>query len=92
VSYRNAIYNGRENTVTLFTWDDDGNRIRFETTVEPYLYVEGHGNYESIFGTKLIKKKFNNQYSRYKFLKDSGIKRVFENLPLPQQFFRSDLV
>ena len=86
MSYRNAIYNGRENTVTLFTWDDDGNRIRFETTVEPYLYVEGHGNYESIFGTKLIKKKFNNQYSRYKFLKDSGIKRVFENLPLPQQF------
>lgn len=86
MSYRNAIYNGRENTVTLFTWDEDGNRIRFETTVEPYLYIEGNGNYESIFGTKLIKKKFNNQYSRYKFLKDSGIKRVFENIPLPQQF------
>lgn len=86
MSYRNAIYNGRENTVTLFTWDEDGNRIRFETTVDPYLYVEGNGNYESIFGTKLIKKKFNNQYSRYKFLKDSGIKRVFENIPLPQQF------
>jgi len=86
VSYRNAIYNGRENTVTLFTWDEDGNRIRYETTVEPYLYIEGNGNYESIFGTKLIKKKFNNQYGRYKFLKDSGIKRVFENIPLPQQF------
>ena len=86
MSYRNAIYNGRENTVTLFTWDEDGNRIRYETTVEPYLYIEGNGNYESIFGTKLIKKKFNNQYGRYKFLKDSGIKRVFENIPLPQQF------
>jgi DNA polymerase elongation subunit (family B) len=86
VSYRNAIYNGREGTVTLFTWDEDGNRIRFETSVDPYLYLEGNGNYESIFGTKLIKKKFNSQYNRYKFVKDSGIKRVFENLPQPQQF------
>lgn len=86
MSYRNAIYNSRESTVTLFTWDEDGNRVRLETTVEPYLYMEGNGRYESIFGTKLIKKKFNNQYSRYKFLKDSGIKRVFENLPMPQQF------
>lgn len=86
MSYRNAIYNGREGTVTLFTWDEDGNRIRFETSVEPYLYLEGNGNYESIFGTKLIKKKFNSQYNRYKFVKDSGVKRVFENLPQPQQF------
>ena len=86
MSYRNAIYNGREGTVTLFTWDEDGNRTRVETTVEPYLYLEGNGNYESIFGTKLIKKKFNSQYNRYKFIKDSNIKRVFENIPQPQQF------
>lgn len=86
MSYRNAIYNGREGTVTLFTWDEDGNRVRLETSVEPYLYLEGNGNYESIFGTKLIKKKFNSQYNRYKFIKDSGVKRVFENIPQPQQF------
>jgi DNA polymerase elongation subunit (family B) len=86
VSYRNAIYNGREGTVTLFTWDEKGNRVRFETSVEPYLYLEGNGNYESIFGTKLIKKKFNSQYNRFKFVKESGVKRVFENLPQPQQF------
>ena len=86
MSYRNAIYNGREGTVTLFTWDEEGNRVRFETSVEPYLYVEGPGKHESIFGTKLIKKKFNSQYNRYKFLKDSGTKRVFENLPAHQQF------
>ena len=86
MSYRNAIYNGREGTVTLFTWDEKGNRVRFETSVEPYLYLEGNGNYESIFGTKLIKKKFNSQYNRFKFVKESGVKRVFENLPQPQQF------
>ena len=86
MSYRNVIYNGRENSIRLFTWDENGKRISYESSYEPYLYVEGNGKHESIFGTKLIKKKFQNQYNRYRFLKDSGIKRVFENLPANQQF------
>lgn len=86
MSYRNIVYNGRESEVTLFTWDEHGKRVRYKVGFEPYLYLEGNGNYESIYGTKLIKKKFASQYNRYRFLKDAGIKRVFENLPAPQQF------
>ena len=86
MSYRNIIYNGRDSSVRLFTWDENGKRISYETSYEPYLFVEGNGKYESIFGTKLIKKKFQNQYGRYKFIKDTGIKRVFENLQPHQQY------
>jgi len=86
VSYRNVVYNGREGNVTLFTWDESGKRIKYDASIEPYLYIEGNGNYESIYGTKVIKKKFATQYNRYRFLKESGIKRVFDNLPAHQQF------
>ena len=86
MSYRNIVYNGKESSIKLFTWDEDGKRISYEVSHEPYLFVEGNGKYESIFGTKLIKKKFQNQYGRYKFIKDTGIKRVFENLQSHQQY------
>ena len=85
--YRNVVYNGRESTVTLFTWDQDGKRISTECSFEPYLYVEDNrGDKTSIFGTKVKKKRFNTAYNRYKFLQDSGLKRVFENCPPVQQF------
>lgn len=44
------------------------------------------GEYKSIYGTSLKKKEFNTQWDRYKFVKESGIKRLFENLPANQQF------
>ena len=63
--YRNVVYNGRESTVTLFTWDQDGKRISTECSFEPYLYVEDNrGDKTSIFGTKVKKKRFNTAYSR----------------------------
>ena len=86
MSYRNIVYNGRDSSIRLFTWDENGKRISYEASHEPYLFVEGNGKYESIFGTKLIKKRFQNQYNRYKFIKDTGIKRVFENLQPHQQY------
>ena len=86
MSYRNIYYNGNEKCVTVFSWDKDGNRIKFDASVDPYLYVEGIGEYESIFGTKLVKKLFRTQYDRYKFLKDTNIKRVFDNFPVTQQY------
>tara|TARA_R110000764_G_scaffold124_2_gene727 strand:+ start:1 stop:2574 length:2574 start_codon:yes stop_codon:yes gene_type:complete len=85
--YRNAVYNGREGTVTLFGWDKDGNRTRGECSFEPYLYTEDpRGEKTSIFGTKVKKRKFNNGYERYKFINNSGVKRLFENAPPIQQF------
>jgi DNA polymerase elongation subunit (family B) len=86
VSYRNIYYDPHERCINLFTWDKDGKRIKVTTSYDPYLYVEGKGQYESIFGTKLIKKSFRTQYDRYKYVKDTGIKRVFENQPAVQQY------
>ena len=87
MSYRNIVYNSREGICSLFTWDEDGNRIVRTSSFEPYLYVEDpRGDKTSIYGTKVIKRSFDNIFNRNKFLQDSGVKRVFENLPGPQQF------
>ena len=80
MSYRNIYYDSRERCVHLFTWDKDGKRIKVTNSFDPYCYLEGKGDAESIYGTKLVKKIFNTQYDRYKYLKDTNIKRVFENL------------
>lgn len=85
--YRNAVYNGRNQSVTIFSWDENGKRISFESTFHPYLYIEDpRGDKTSIYGTKVKKRSFNTAYERNKFLTDSGIKRVYENLPASQQF------
>lgn len=85
--YRNAIYNSREQSIRLFTWDESGKRINYDVSVSPYLFVEdSKGDKTSIFNTKLRRKSFNNSYERNKYIQDSGIKRIFENLPVVQQF------
>jgi len=85
--YRNAVYNSRNQSIRLFTWDPDGKRIDYDVSVSPYLYVEdSRGDKTSIFNTKLRKRSFNNNYERNKYIQDSGIKRVFENVPVVQQF------
>ena len=85
--YRNAIYDNRSKTIKLFTWGDDGKRIQVETSFNPYLYIEAQdGNNTSIYGTRVKKRVFQTSYDRNRFVKDSGIKRVFENLPAEQQF------
>ena len=87
MSYRNCVYSSKTQSVKLFTWDADGKRIQFDASVSPYLYVEDNaGDKTTIFGTKAKKKTFNNGYERNKFLQDSGIKRVYENLPVVQQY------
>lgn len=87
MSYRNCYYNNINRCVELFTWDKDGNRVRYTVSHDPYLYLEdSKGEYTSIYNTKLKKKVFRNSYERSKFLRDSGIRRVFENLPPAQQY------
>ena len=87
MSYRNIYYDAKERCVNLFTWDEDGKRIKVKASYDPYLYIEsGNGVAESIFGTKLVKKTFRTQYERYKYIKDTGVKRVFDNLPATQQY------
>ena len=86
--YRNISYNSKNRCMNLFTWDEQGKRIKAEVTYKPYLYVETNGASDatSIFNTKLKKKIFSTQYDRSKYIKESGNTRVFENLNIYQQF------
>ena len=87
MSYRNAVYNSREQSIKLFTWDDEGKRITRDVTFNPYLYLESpDGDKMSIYGTKVKKRMFNTQYDRNKYIADSGNKRLFESIPTIQQY------
>lgn len=90
MSYRNVTYHPREELIRLFTWDENGNRIVVDHTYHPYLYVEATPNQKtdgvSIYKTPVRKISFQNQYERYKYIKDNELRRVFENLPCQQQF------
>ena len=85
--YRNAIYNSREQAINLFTWNEEGKRIMHKVTYNPYLYVEDiRGEKTTIYRTKARKKVFSNTYERNKFVKESGVKRLYENIPASQQY------
>lgn len=88
MGYRNVAYNSREECMKVFTWDDSGNRISYDVSYNPYIYIESNNspNATSIFSTPLKKKVFKNQYERGKYIRESNIKRVFENLSINQQF------
>ena len=86
--YRNVCYNPYNETVTLFTWDDNGNRITTDMSFNPYLYMETtmEGDAKSIFETPLRKRLFKDTRHRNNFLKECGTSRIFENLRPEQQF------
>lgn len=87
IGYRNISYIPRTREVKVWTWDEEGNRTSYTAPYRPYLYVEDkNGEETSIYSTKVRKKVFNNQYERTRFVRDTGIRRLFENLPTYQQF------
>jgi len=86
MSYRNAFYNSKEQKITILGWDENGKRNEQYFTYKPHLYVEGPGEYDSIFGTKLVKRIFNTQFDRSSFITNTGITKVFDNFPCVQQF------
>lgn len=86
--YRSIHYNPRKGKYTLWTWDKHtGERIVFEKTFEPYLYVESdlHKDAVSIYNTTLRKIEFPNTFERNKFVRQGGSKRLFYNIPIEQQ-------
>lgn len=91
MAWRNVYYDGRNQCIHLWTWDDKGNRIKLETSYEPYLYIETSQATDgvSIFSTPLKKIKFTNQFERNKFINETPIKRIFHNLPCEQDFLLS---
>lgn len=86
--YRNVCYNPRDESVTLFTWDDNGQRVAVDMSFNPYLYVETtmKPDAKSIFETPLRKRYFKDNRHRNNFIKECGTNRVFENLRPEQQF------
>ncbi len=85
--YRNCVYNNREKCIHLFTWDANGERVKYDLDFKPYLFLEDkNGSEKSIFGTNLKKREFETVYDRNKFVKEGNMKRTFENLPPNQQF------
>ena len=88
--YRNVVYNQFNEEMILYTWDEHGNRITATQKYNPYLYIEPtnnqHATAESIYKTPLRKLVFKRDAERRQFIKNNGIKRLFENLPIKQQF------
>lgn len=86
--YRNIAYDPRQELIRLFTWDSAGNRIAIDSTYHPYIFVEANNAQDavSIFNTHLKKKTFKNQFEKSKYIKESGVTRIFENFSPAQQF------
>ena len=85
--YRNCVYDNKLRKIHLWSWNGDGERIKEEHDFKPYILLENKkGDKKSIYGTLLEKKCFNSSYDRNNFVKDSNIKRIYENLPPYQQF------
>lgn len=85
--YRYACWDNQKKCIILFTWDENGQRITREMPFKPYFYIEdSRGKAKSIFGTPLIKREFNTPFERNKFIEDSHLTRLFENLKPAQQF------
>jgi DNA polymerase elongation subunit (family B) len=84
--YRNAVYDFKNQVVDVYTWSDEGERITTSIKCHPYFYYEDiNGNEESIFGTPLRRKEFDNSYNKQKFLKERGLTRIFDNYNPVQQ-------
>lgn len=85
--YRNCVYNNREKCIHLFTWDANGNRVKYDLDFFPYLFLEDkYGTEKSIFGSNLRKREFQTVWERNKFVKEGNLKRTYENLPPYQQY------
>jgi DNA polymerase elongation subunit (family B) len=72
----------------LFAWNNFGDREVFECSYSPYVYTETKlaGDKTSLFGTQLKKRSFKNQGERKQWVNQTGTSRIFENIPVEQQF------
>lgn len=88
MAYRNISYDNYNGCIHLWTWDENGERIKIETSYEPSLYVESasHNDALSIFNDSLKKISFKNNYYRNKFVNETPNKRIFQNLSVEQDF------
>ena len=80
IGYRNAAYNPRDQTVEVYTWSEEGDRISYTSKFSPYFFVEDvKGTETSIYNTKLRRKSFPSSFEKNKYLKETGLRRIYEN-------------
>ena len=87
-SYRNVYYNALTSKMHIWGWNDVGDRIEDVYDYKPYVYIESQSIKDavSIYNTTLRKVEFKNEFDRRRYAKESGIKRIFYNIPPEQQF------
>lgn len=88
MAWRNVYYDGRQQLIHLWTWDEFGKRVKIESSYEPYLFVETSQDADavSIYNTSLKKLTFKNQFERNKYVNETPIKRLFHNISCEQDF------
>jgi len=86
--YRNVYFDSRQGNMHLWTWNEQGERIETIEKFKPYAFVECQNDfgYKSIYNSNLRKMEFKSNWERSKYIKDSGIKRIFYNLRPEQQY------
>lgn len=89
MSYRNVFYDHRKSQIHHFTWTEDGTPCRVIKNYKPYIMIpatskskiEGYG----IDNVPLMKREFDNNYDRAKYVKTApGM--IYYNLPPTQQY------
>jgi len=90
--YRNCVYTqkGGEGVISLFTWDEEGNRQKLDSTFFPYYYVEckNADSYDgiSLYNTKVRRLNFQTDYERRQSLNNPVDLKIYENLRAEHQF------
>ncbi len=86
--YRNIFFDNRRSEAVLWTWDENGKRVTTRHHFKPHIFIEcqNDNGFKSIYNTNLKKVEFKNTWDRNKYIKSSGIHRIFYNIKPEQQF------
>jgi DNA polymerase elongation subunit (family B) len=89
MAYRNIFYDRKHSTIHLWNYQPDGTPVKNEYFFKPYLYLPAADPTEAqmsgIDGVPLVKKEFNYEWERRKFV-DGYKGTVYFNLPPTQQY------
>ena len=87
--YRNVFFNRKKSIITHWSWEEDGTPTEKEVYFRPYLYVPSTDKKKfdatGIDGIPLVKREFDYEWERQKFVK-SNKGTLYFNLPPTQQY------
>ena len=90
ISHRINREEGWRSEIILFTWDENGNPIEKITPYQPYIMYSHHkGKINSIYGTPVIKKEFDNTIQRKKFIDERPEMEYYE-VEIPTRQYLQD--